>query len=343
MNEKKLVSCPNCGKKIRIPKGKHITFKCPHCETKLEFDYNKTSNFSDEESESNFGDTIISILSYLIAIPLFILLHRLLPELNWKFHFDRLLLFFATIGIVRLFFRIFKVTILTSFLILIIFLSYGSFSGKYGFTNLANDYKHMLYSIKNNPHPEEIIISDLKQFPHKSDILNAIDYKNPNVRDFAVSATRKHFMEYSQDNDYRNLVQYFAVFKEINENWNYVNDPKGNEYFAKASETVKHLSGDCDDHSILMAACIKAIGGTTRLIATKGHLYPELMIGSKSDLEAANYLIKKELFASEIGNNNLSYHIDENGQIWLNLDYTAKYPGGKFMSEEILGVLNVDN
>jgi hypothetical protein len=25
-----------------------------------------------------------------------------------------------------------------------------------------------------------------------------------------------------------------------------------------------------------------------------------------------------------------------NGQVWLNLDYTAKYPGGPFMSEEIL-------
>jgi hypothetical protein len=31
----------------------------------------------------------------------------------------------------------------------------------------------------------------------------------------------------------------------------------------------------------------------------------------------------------------LHYHIDERGQVWLNLDYTAKYPGGP-MSEEIL-------
>jgi hypothetical protein len=26
----------------------------------------------------------------------------------------------------------------------------------------------------------------------------------------------------------------------------------------------------------------------------------------------------------------LHYHIDERNQIWLNLDYTAKYPGGPF-------------
>jgi hypothetical protein len=34
----------------------------------------------------------------------------------------------------------------------------------------------------------------------------------------------------------------------------------------------------------------------------------------------------------------LSY---ERGQVWLNLDYTAKYPGGPFMSEEILGALTL--
>jgi hypothetical protein len=35
--------------------------------------------------------------------------------------------------------------------------------------------------------------------------------------------------------------------------------------------------------------------------------------------------------------NKLHYHVDERGQIWMNLDYTP-YPGGPFMSEEILGI-----
>ena len=90
------------------------------------------------------------------------------------------------------------------------------------------------------------------------------------------------------------MIQCFAVFKEINSQWNYVNDSKGKEYIAFASESLQHFSGDCDDHAILMAACIKAIGGTPRIIHTGGHLYPEMLIGDKNDLESAIFFIKKE-------------------------------------------------
>jgi hypothetical protein len=41
------------------------------------------------------------------------------------------------------------------------------------------------------------------------------------------------------------------------------------------------------------------------------------------------------LFTKESYRKQLHYHIDERGQIWFNLDYTAKYPGGPFLSEEI--------
>jgi hypothetical protein len=52
------------------------------------------------------------------------------------------------------------------------------------------------------------------------------------------------------------MIHAFAVFKEINERWNYVSDPDG-DYIATASESLDFL-GDCD-HSILMAAAIRAI------------------------------------------------------------------------------------
>jgi hypothetical protein len=155
-------------------------------------------------------------------------------------------------------------------------------------------------------------------------------------------ATKKHFQAYQDDREYRKIIQCLAIFKEINENWNYVSDPKSREYFAKASESIKNLSGDCDDHSILMAACIKAIGGTPRLVHTSGHLYPELLIGDKNDMESINYLIKRKLFKNISDGKKINYHIDEYGQAWLNLDYTAKYPGGRFMSEEILGTLTLN-
>jgi hypothetical protein len=59
-------------------------------------------------------------------------------------------------------------------------------------------------------------------------------------------------------------------------------------------------------------------------------------------LEAAVYIIKEVLFITESKNKEIHYHIDERGQIWLNLDYTARYPGGPFISEEILGALTLN-
>jgi hypothetical protein len=161
------------------------------------------------------------------------------------------------------------------------------------------------------------------------------------VRNFALYATTKHFRDVKGFNENRKMIQCFAVFKEIKNNWNYVNDPKGREYIAYASESLQHFSGDCDDHAVLMAASIKAIGGTPRIIHTGGHLYPEMLIGNKSDLETAIYLIKEVLFVNESKDKDIHYHIDERGNIWLNLDYTAKYPGGPFMKEEILGALTL--
>jgi len=157
-----------------------------------------------------------------------------------------------------------------------------------------------------------------------------------------LMATTKNFRNIKGYQQYRVTIQSFAVFKEIKDRWNYVNDPKGQEYIAAASESLEHFSGDCDDHAILMAACVRAVGGTPRLIHTGGHIYPEMLIGNKKDLEAINYLIKEVLFKQESKGKEIHYHIDERGQIWLNLDYTARYPGGPFMSEEILGALTLN-
>lgn len=229
-----------------------------------------------------------------------------------------------------------------SVLIYLVILIFSTIFGSYSFKTVAEDYQSIVFSMIDDPFPQDIIIDKLLPFPNKSKILNAVDFENPKVRDFALMATTKYFKEVHGYQEYRTTIQCFAVFKEINSNWNYVNDPKNEEYIASASESVSYLSGDCDDHSILMAACIRAIGGVPRLIHTNGHIYPEILIGNKSKLEAINYLIKKELFVSESKNKPINYHIDERGQIWMNLDYTAKYPGGPFMHEEILGALTLD-
>ncbi len=285
---------------------------------------------------------ILILISLLLTIPTFIIAHQNLVNLNLIIHLDRILLFafiFSSLFFILLKLR--RITLLTVFGYLIL-LFFGTIFGNYGFKTVFNDYESMIYTMYNNPYPQDIILKKLLPFPNKSKIENGVDYNNPKVRNFSIMATSKYFKKIKGYEEYRTIIQSFAVFKEINSNWNYVHDPKNSDYIASASESITYLSGDCDDHSILMAACIRSIGGTPRLIHTDGHIYPEILIGNQSDLETINYLIKNELFSKESKNQSIQYHIDERNQIWLNLDYTAKYPGGPFMSEEILGILNLE-
>lgn len=289
-----------------------------------------------------WDEVIIFVLNILISIPTFIIAHQNLIELNWPLNIDRILLFIFILVAIQFLLRLLRTIIIVCIIIYLLILFYGTISGNYGFESIYEDYDSMIYTMSDNPHPQDIIISKLLPFPNKSEILQAIQYKNPKVRNFAVMAVNKNFKDIKGYSDYRTIIQCFAVFREINSRWNYVSDPKDGDYIATATESLNYLSGDCDDHSILMAACVRAIGGTPRLIHTKGHIYPEILIGNRNDLETVNFLIKNKLFEKESNGQQLHYHIDERGQIWLNLDYTAKYPGGPFMSEEILGALTLN-
>jgi Ca2+/Na+ antiporter len=285
---------------------------------------------------------IIFVLNVLIAIPIFIITHQNLIQFNWYLHLDRVLLFVVILIIIQLVLQAMRRITLISVFLYLIALFYGTLFGKYNFQTVFKEYQSMLYAMAENPYPQDIIVDKLLPFPNKNKTLNAIEYENPKVRDFAIRAIKKNEMEAKGYEEYLTIIQCFAVFKEINSNWTYVHDPKGEEYIATASESAQYLSGDCDDHSILMAAAVKSIGGTPRLIHTDGHIYPEILIGKRADMENINYLIKKVLFPKESANKPIHYHIDERGNVWLNLDYTAKYPGGPFMKEAILSALTLD-
>lgn len=285
---------------------------------------------------------LLLLVNVLVSVPIFLILHQNIIEFNWPFYLDRILLAVVILGIVQLLLHISGRAVLYLMALYIIYLIYGSFSGGYGFDDVFEDYNYMVYSMSNSPHPQDIIVSKLLPFPNKNKTLKAIEFNHPNVRNFALMCTTKHFKDIKYNSSHRKMVQCFAVFKEIRNRWNYVNDPKGKEYIATASESLLHFSGDCDDHAVLMAASIRSIGGIPRLIHTDGHIYPEMLIGTKADLEAANYLIKEVLFPQESKGKEIHFHIDERGQIWLNLDYTARYPGGPFMRKEILGALTLN-
>jgi heme/copper-type cytochrome/quinol oxidase subunit 4 len=289
-----------------------------------------------------WNNVVIFVLNILITIPVFIIIHQNTVDPEWYFQIDRILLFIILLAAIQLLLRMLRTIMILCMGIYLLFLLFGTTIGKYGFSEVFEDYRSMMYLMLDNANPQDLILSKLLPFPNKTKILNAIDYQNPKVRNFALMATTENFRDTKGYHEYRMIIQCFAVFKEIKKRWNYVDDPKGRDYIAAASESVQHFSGDCDDHAILMAASIRAVGGTPRLIHTGGHIYPEMLIGDKKDLEAINYLIKEILFKRESRGKEIHYHIDERDQIWLNLDYTARYPGGPFMSEEILGALTLN-
>ncbi|MBL7755192.1 MAG: hypothetical protein JNM44_12010 [Chitinophagaceae bacterium] len=284
----------------------------------------------------------INVLSKLLAIPLFILLYRILPYIPAPFYLDKIILFFGVSLALFFILRYLRYTILLLSVASLAFLSIGSFVGPYGFKDLYLDYEAMVYSIIYDPIPVPLTIKPLQFFPNQRALKRAVNYTHRDVRQFALKAVNTHFKEYQQNSAFRKQIQALAVFKAINQSWNYVNDPRSRDYFALASESVRFLSGDCDDHSTCMAACIKSIGGRVRLILTTRHLYPELYVGSKNDFDRLHVLIREVLFKTESEGKPLHYHIDAKRQIWINLDYTAKYPGGPFMAEPVLGVLDLD-
>jgi transglutaminase-like putative cysteine protease len=134
-------------------------------------------------------------------------------------------------------------------------------------------------------------------------------------------------------------VRLLSLFKYINGHFKYVSDSERDEYFATARETIQDgLGGDCDGHSILMVSCMKSIGARCRMILTDGHLYPELYCGDEKQFELMQQAVIN-LFGNETIDN--MYYHEQNGQYWINLDYTARYPGGPYVSETAYAIINL--
>lgn len=283
----------------------------------------------------------IITLAFLICIPIFIFFRKNIYYFDAKIPYDKTLIF---IGLVLLFvfiLKVFREKIAYSISIYLLAFTITSIKGNYTLFQVINAYKIIFLS--DQMQQEEAILEQktLKPFPNKNRVFESVDFLNPKVRNFSLFAVNKYFTKTPNYAVNRKLIQYFAVFKEINRRWNYVNDPKGQEYFATGSESLLYFSGDCDDHAILMCSAIKSIGGSMRLIHTGKHMYPELLIGTEKDLEIATYLISNELFVKESKRKTIYFHRDDKGKIWLNLDYTAHYPGGPFLGEEVLSILDL--
>ena len=169
-------------------------------------------------------------------------------------------------------------------------------------------------------------------------IQQKVDYTNPEVRTFAVKNSLLYFDEYYSK--YGQICRQFSLIKSIKEQYKYVRDPNGFDYFADPTESIALMAGDCDDHSILMASALEAIGAPVRIIWAPGHVYPELFCGDQNSFDryvSAVYALFKE----EIGDKRIYYRLDKDGNYWMNIDYTDRYPGSKYYCEEVQSIIYI--
>ena len=228
----------------------------------------------------------------------------------------------------------------------LVVLTITNFAGFYTLENLYHDYAQFLYDLSENSLEQKFLFENSK-FRKEKELREAIDYTDPDLRNFASSAAVKYFDDEKHLSQNLKWVQFFSVFKEVYGRWKYVYDPISEDYYSKSSQTLKQLQydeffkGDCDDYSIMMASCIKSIGGEVKLVRTEierdgktiGHMYPEVKFGDSKDLETVVYLIKSVYFPEESEGKSIYYYQDSKGYIWLNFDYNDPYPGGRYQSD----------
>ena len=294
----------------------------------------------------------IMVLAVVIAFPLYILLYRFMPSIIIPFksdgiRVDHIILFILIFSLLFLFIRKFKFFFVIFSIVALCIITILNFTGLYTIDHLYKDYNEILYDLGKNNLETRFYIKNEK-FSKEEELRQAIDYNHSSVINFARNIATQNFQEYDGLIRERKIIQFFSIFKEIKTRWVYVSDPKGEDYYSKASETLAHLEyndlfkGDCDDYSIMIAACIRAIGGEVRLIRTSvidsdgktsGHLYPEVKIGDKKDLDNIAHVMRTVLFPNEIGDKPIRYYQDINGYIWLNFDYNDNFPGGRYQSD----------
>ena len=81
------------------------------------------------------------------------------------------------------------------------------------------------------------------------------------------------------------IHQAAAAFDFVHSNITYKAEPSGEDVWQSPAETLSLLTGDCEDYTLLLAAMITALGGTTRFHVETDHAFLSVYVGT--DLPAA--------------------------------------------------------
>ena len=152
----------------------------------------------------------------------------------------------------------------------------------------------------------------------------ACDYDLPYTKSFANQLAGRSKGPF-------NPGQICEIFDYCYKKWRYVNDPKGHEYVARASESIaSYLSGDCDDFAVLMASCLLSVGAD--VCVNTGHNPHGGPAFTEVDISGFNQGEVLRVIQEKFDNYTINqlHTRDANGKKWLNLDWQASYPGGPY-------------
>ncbi len=158
------------------------------------------------------------------------------------------------------------------------------------------------YAVKLDPNPKEIpsfeeVVLELKA-ENRTDIKNRNDYyKLVDGNDQEIKIMADKIASFGCDSN--KICQAKAIYYFVRNNIVYISDPKY-EYVKGPKETLITKGGDCDDHAVLLANLMEAIGIETEFIFTSNHVYNRILLPSALE----SYKIK--------------------GTNWIELDATCK-------------------
>lgn len=287
-----------------------------------------------------FLNFAIRFIQIIIVFPMAVLFSFYIPPYNsmdYELHFLLCLMFAAAISVI--------VSMISRKLIVLMFIgilgvmAFNSTFKDQTLEGIYADYNAMLVNMTSNPHKVSYFKPIRGTYFQDQRVKSAMQPTHPKVRAFAVENSTRYF----HDEYYRKFgkaARYFSLFKHIRLNWKYVNDPLGMDYYSPPTESMGLLAGDCDDYAILMASSVMAIGGEARVVISPTHMYTEVKVGTMEDIEQVSFALRT-LFPDELNGGKIHFH-ETGGDLWVNFDYTASYPGGPFLEPELYSVITFD-
>ncbi|WP_114784566.1 transglutaminase domain-containing protein [Botryobacter ruber] len=286
---------------------------------------------------SNLTKFFVRFIQIIVVFPMAVLISFYMPRvsfIDYEMNFLLCVVIAAAVSVLVSFFS--RKLIVVMFFAILGFIFYNNTFQNYSVENLYTDYNAMLVNMTSNSNKVSYFKPVKGTYFQERRVKSAMQPTHPAVRSFAVENSTRYFHE-EYYRKYGKLVRYFSLFKHVRLNWKYVNDPIGLDYYSPPTESIALLAGDCDDYSILMASSIMAIGGEARVVISSSHMYTEVKVGEVEDLEEITYVVRT-LFPDEVSGGKIHFH-ETNGALWMNFDYTARYPGGPFLEPELYSVI----